>query len=70
MRFGSSFNATCANLTTLGGDFLAWVGICRCLGVYVSSARTFIAVLTTVKLIFISHLTPFTVVWVVVIRLK
>ena len=27
MRFGPRFNATCANLTTLGGDMLAWVGI-------------------------------------------
>ena len=27
MRFGSRFNATCANLTTLGGDLLAWVGM-------------------------------------------
>ena len=34
MRFGPRFNATCANLTTLGGDLLAWVGICRYLGVY------------------------------------
>ena len=41
MRFGPRFNATCANLTTLGGDLLAWVGICRYLGVYFSSARTF-----------------------------
>ena len=40
MRFGSRLNATCANLTTLGGDLLAWVGICRYLGVYCSSART------------------------------
>ena len=41
MRFGSRFNATCANLKTLGGDLIAWVGICRYLGVYFSSARTF-----------------------------
>ena len=41
MRFGPRFNATCAKLTTLGGDLLAWVGICRYLGVYFSSARTF-----------------------------
>ena len=41
MRFGPRFNATCANLITLGGDLLAWVGICRYLGVYFSSARTF-----------------------------
>ena len=41
MRFGPRFNATCANLTTLGGDLIAWVGICRYLGVYFSSARTF-----------------------------
>ena len=41
MRFGPRFNATCANLTTLGGDLLAWVGICRYLGVYFSIARTF-----------------------------
>ena len=41
MRFGPRFNATCANLTTLGGHLLAWVGICRYLGVYFSSARTF-----------------------------
>ena len=40
MRVGPRFNATCANLTTLGGDMLAWVGICRYLGVYFSSART------------------------------
>ena len=39
MRFGPRFNATCAKLTTLGGDLLAWVGICRYLGV--SSDRTF-----------------------------
>ena len=32
---------TCANLTTLGGNLLAWVGICRYLGVYFSSAGTF-----------------------------
>ena len=42
MRFGPRFNATCAKLTTLGGDLLAWVGICHYLGVYFSSARTFI----------------------------
>ena len=41
MCFGPRFNATCANLTTLGGHLLAWVGICRYLGVYFSSARTF-----------------------------
>ena len=41
MRFDPRFNATCANLTTLGGDLLACVGICRYLGVYFSSARTF-----------------------------
>ena len=41
MRFWSRFNATCANLTTLGGDLLAWVGICHYLCVYFSSARTF-----------------------------
>ena len=41
MRFGRRFNATCVNLTTLGGDLLAWVGICCYLGVYFSSARTF-----------------------------
>ena len=41
MRFGPRFNATCVNLTTRGGDLLAWVGICRYLGVYFSSARTF-----------------------------
>ena len=40
MRFGSRFNASCVNLTTLGGDLLAWVCICRYLGVYLSSART------------------------------
>ena len=39
MRFGARFNATCANLTTLGGDLLARVGICCYLGVYFSSAR-------------------------------
>ena len=41
MRFGSRFNATCTNLITLGGDLLAWVGMCRYLGIYFSSARTF-----------------------------
>ena len=41
MPFGPRFNATCANLTTLGGHLLARVGICRYLGVYFSSARTF-----------------------------
>ena len=41
MRFGPRFNVTFAKLTTLGGDLLAWVGICRYLGVYFSSARTF-----------------------------
>ena len=41
MRLGPRFNATCATLTTLGGDLLAWVGICRFLGVYFPSARTF-----------------------------
>ena len=34
------FNASCADLTTLGGDFFSWVGIYRYLGVYSSSART------------------------------
>ena len=68
MRFGPRFNATCANLTTLGGDLLAWVIICRYLGVY--CVRTFNAVLRTVKLVFTAHLTPFTVVLVVVLRLK
>ena len=41
MLFGPRFKATCANLTTFGGDMLALVGICRYLGVYFSSARTF-----------------------------
>ena len=41
MRFGFRFNATCANFATLGGDLLAWVGICRYLRVYFLSARTF-----------------------------
>ena len=41
MRFGPRFNATCVNLTTLGRHLLAWVGICRYLGVYFSIARTF-----------------------------
>ena len=41
MHFGPRFKATFANLTILGGDLLAWVGICRYLGVYFSSARTF-----------------------------
>ena len=41
MRFGPRFNATCAKLTTLGGDLLAWVGIYRYLDVYFSSATTF-----------------------------
>ena len=40
MRFIPCFNATCANLKTVGGDLLAWVGICRYLGVYFSSAGT------------------------------
>ena len=39
-KVGPSFNATCANLTTLGGDFLAWVDNCRYLGVYFSRTRT------------------------------
>ena len=69
MRFGPRFNATCANLTTLGGDMLAELVF------VVISAFTFRvlehlnAVLTTVKLVFIAHLTPFTVVLVVVLRL-
>ena len=54
MRFGSRFNATCANVTTLGGDFLAWVGICRYLGVYLSSARTFKCCFDNCKVIFYS----------------
>ena len=42
MRFNATrFNATCANVTILGGDLLARVGICRYLGVYVSRAGTF-----------------------------
>ena len=41
MRFDPRFNATCANLTTHGGHLLAWVSICRYLGAYFSSARTF-----------------------------
>ena len=41
MRFGSRFTASRANLTTLGGHLLAWVGIFRYLGVYFSSAKTF-----------------------------
>ena len=41
MRFGPRFNATFANLTTLGDDLLACVGICRYLGIYFSSARSF-----------------------------
>ena len=64
------FNATCANLTTLGGHLLAWVGICRYLGVYFSSARTFNCCFDNCKASFTAHLTPFTVVLVVVLRLK
>ena len=41
MCFGPRFNASCANITALGGDLLAWGGICRYLGVYFSNARTF-----------------------------
>ena len=41
MRFGPRFNAISVSLTTLGGDLLAWVGICRSLDVYFSSAGTF-----------------------------
>ena len=41
MHFGPLFHVTYANLTTLGGDLLASVGICRSLGVDFSSARTF-----------------------------
>ena len=41
MRFGPRFNATCANLTTLGGHLLAWIGIGHYHRVYFSSARTF-----------------------------
>ena len=70
MRFGPRFNATCADLTTLDGDLLAWVGICRYLGVYFRVLERLNAVLTTVKLVFTAHLTPFTVVLVVVLRLK
>ena len=70
MRFGPRFNATCANLTTLGGDLLAWVGICRYLGVTFRVLERLNPVLTTVKLVFTAHLTPFTVVLVVVLRLK
>ena len=41
MRFGPRFNATCAKLTELGDDLLACVRVCRYLGIYCSSARTF-----------------------------
>ena len=52
-------------------SLLAWVGIRRYLGVYFSSAiERLNAVLTTVKLVFTAHLTPFTVVLIVVLRLK
>ena len=61
------FNAFCANLTTFGGDLLAWVVICRYLGVYFSSARTFKCYFDNCKASFTAHLTPFTVVLVVVL---
>ena len=70
MRFGPRLNATCTNLTTLGGDLLAWVSICRYLGVYFSSARTFKCCFDNCNASFTAHLTPFTVVLVVVLRLK
>ena len=55
---------------TLGGDLLAWVGICRYLGVYFQVLERLNAVLTTVMLVCIAHLTPFTIVFVVARRLK
>ena len=52
MRFGPRFNATCANLTTPGGDLLARIGSCRYLGVYFFQAPERLnAVFTTVKLV-------------------
>ena len=70
MRFGSRFNSTRVNVTTLGVDLHAWVGICRYLGVYFSSARTFECCFDNCKASFTAHLTQFMVVLVVVLRLK
>ena len=41
MRFGPRFDRKCANLITMSGHMLEWVSVCRHLGVFFVSARTF-----------------------------
>ena len=70
MHFGLRFNAICAKLTALGGDLLARIGICRYLGVYCSRDRSFQCCFDNCKSSFYHSFIQFTVVLVVVLRLK
>ena len=67
MRCGKCFKASCANVATLSSDLPAWVGICRYLGVYFSSDRTFKCGFDNSNLASNAHLMQFAI---VVLRLK